>query len=133
MAILIIVGIILIIAGLIYSVYKVNEHGEMKYGYTPVNVLTMALVIIPYVLLIISLFMGNKNEALLERGNFLAALAVFAIANLILLMILLRKTSVGMTLLVMPIMHTSGVLLLVFYVVTSVLNGVVDADRARRY
>lgn len=133
MTILAIAGIILFIAGLIYAVYKINEHGADKYGYSPVNLLTMALVITPYVLLIISIFVSDHRLPWTERGNFVAAIAIFALANLILVFTLVRRTSAALTMVVLPIMHVSGILLLVFYVVTSVLSGMADSDRARRY
>ena len=129
MTILIILSVILFIAGAIFSAYKINEYAQSKYDYEPFNFLTVALVIVPYILLVLSLFMGSKNEPLMARENFLAALVIFVVANIILVILLLMRTFTGITTLSIPLIHIAGVLIICLFIL-SVLG---DSNRRSRY
>jgi hypothetical protein len=129
MIILTILGIILFIAGVVFACYKINDYAGSRYGYEPFNFLTMALAIVPYILLFLSLFLGGKNQPLMERENFLAALAIFVIANIILLILLLRRTSIPITILSIPLAHIAGVLLICLFI----LSAFGDSDRRDRH
>lgn len=125
-----IAGIILTIALGYYAIDSLNRYADSKYGYEPINTFTIGMVAIPYGLLLIAGFLSHKHPHPMEDPNVVAALWIVAASNLIVILVMVFKTSLSCTLVAWPLMQILSVLLLLYFILM-VLGSSNSQDRNR--
>ena len=112
MSILIIAGVIVLLVGVCFAAVALNDYSKTKYGYKPLNFWTSGLVTVPVPILGFAVFTVAKDQSFLHNGFFLAALALLIVSHLFVIILLLRKTSIGITLPAWLLLAILGPLLL---------------------
>ncbi len=101
---------LIIIAGFIFAVIKLNAYSEMAYGYTPVNMGNIFLGFIPWIIILGGMYGESHGEVdSLVLGIFFATIAAVIIFRSV-----AKKTSVGVAIATVLIIMTINVVIVLF-------------------
>jgi len=101
---------LIIIAGFVFAVIKLNAYSEITYGYRPVNMENILLGFIPWIIIFGGMYGENHGEVdSLVLGIFFATIAAVIIFRGV-----AKKTSVGVAIATVLIAMTINVVIILF-------------------